>query len=489
MHSARDPQCSRDGERDLLTLPPILDALPTLMFIKDRNLRFLDVNKAVADLFGRGREDIIGRTTSELMGETNECEREDADVVRSGSARMGVLRGFPSSDGIRWFLSDKAPIKAGSGTVLGIVGTLTEVTAQVRLQEALRDAQARLKYITDHMADIVWTMDLQFNTTYVSPSVERILGFTPEERCRQSLDEMVTPASRDRILQSLQAEMEREAAGGDPDRCIAIDVEYYRKDGSTVWLENVVRSLRDAAGNLTGMLGVARDITELRQARIGLEQSEARMRRLAEYLQNVRERERTDLARDLHDELGQGLTALRLDLDLLRQRLDRNDPAVEQQLDRIIANTDGLSNDVRTLSAELRPGMLDDLGLCAAIEWQVNQLAERTGLRCALDIDCTGLELPATYSTALFRALQEALKNIVRHSEARTARVSLRQKDGNIVLTVSDDGRGITHEEIHSPASLGLIGLSERIGLLCGAVEVVGRPGDGTTVTVTLPLG
>ena len=102
MHSARDPQCSRDGERDLLTLPPILDALPTLMFIKDRNLRFLDVNKAVADLFGRGREDIVGRTTSELMGETNECEREDADVVRSGSARMGVLRGFPSSDGTRW---------------------------------------------------------------------------------------------------------------------------------------------------------------------------------------------------------------------------------------------------------------------------------------------------------------------------------------------------------------------------------------------------
>ncbi|MFW6056919.1 MAG: PAS domain-containing sensor histidine kinase, partial [Chloroflexota bacterium] len=374
-------------------MPRALDAVRTLVFLKDNKLRIVDANQAVFDLLGLSREAVIGRTATELAGVTTECEKDDAEVLASGVARTGVLHQMELPGGRRWFLADKAPIIQEDGTVTGVVGTLTDVTEQMRLQSDLEEREAQLKYLTDNTEDIIWTTDLDFRTTYVSPSIERVLGFTAEEHCRRSLDDMVTPDSKQIVLETLQQELAKEANGEMPDRSLRIDIEYYCRDGSTRWLENIVTPIRDASGTLTGMLGVSRDVSELRKARAELEESEARMRRLARHLLEVRERERADIARDLHDQLGQGLTALSLDLYVLRQAIEKGSDRVGQRLDRIIAMVDGLTNDARTLSTELRPGMLDDLGLGPTVEWQVGQFQQRSGVRCTLElkqeVECT----------------------------------------------------------------------------------------------------
>ncbi len=470
-----------------LGLPFALDALRTLVFLKDDKLRIVGANQAVLDLLGLSREAVIGRTATELTGVTGDCEKDDAEVLASGIAKTGVLHQFDLPDGTRWFLADKAPITAEDGTVTGVIGTLTDVTEQMGLHSAPQESEAQLKYITDNTADIIWTMDLNFRTTYVSPSVKRILGFTPEERCTQALEEMVTPSSRKVILETLRTELERESSGAAPDRSIVVEVEYYCKNGSTRWVENMVTPIRTADGTLTGMLGVSRDISELRQTRADLQKSEAEMRGLAAYLQDMRERERTDIARDLYDQIGQGLTALSLDLYILRQAIEKDSNASRQILNRIIAFVDGLTNDARTLSTELRPGMLDDLGLGPTVEWQVAQFEERSGLQCTFDLNCPEEDLPQRYSTALFRALQELLRNIMRHARARTVHVELGIRSGYVVLTVSDDGRGITPEEIRGPRSLGLLGLTEQIRLLGGSVDIVGTEGVGTVVSIRVP--
>lgn len=481
-----------DTEREAITsivrLPRALDMLSTLVYVADRNGCLIDANATMFNLIGCSRENALGRTIHELLGEPGNDQADNQSSDSTGIPRKGVLRSLVAPDTLRWFQCDHAPVTTPDGNFVGYIGTLSDVTEQIRLRNELEERQRHLSYITDNTADILWTMDLDFNTSYVSPSVERLLGFTPEERRSQSLEEMVTPASLTLVLKTLQEELAREAAGAAPDRSLVVEVEYYCKDGSTRWLENMVTPMRNADGSLTGMLGVSRDISELRRARAELEKSESRMRELAAYLQDVRERERTDIARDLHDQIGQALTALGLDLYILRQAIEKDSDTSRQIMNRITATVDGLTNDARTLATELRPGMLDDLGLGPTIEWQIDQFKMRSGLQCTFDLNCEEEELPQRYSTALFRALQELLRNVLRHARARTVHVELGIRSGCVGLTVSDDGRGITPEEIHGSQSLGFLGLTEQIRLLGGSVDISGTEGAGTAVFVSLPL-
>jgi signal transduction histidine kinase len=233
------------------------------------------------------------------------------------------------------------------------------------------------------------------------------------------------------------------------------------------------------------------EIAERRRAEEELKNSHEKLRALAARLQSIREEERKLIAREVHDELGQALTGLKLDLSRLASGLSegvtkRNKTA--QRVESMSILIDETIKTVRRIATQLRPGVLDDLGLVAAIEWQVQDFRERTGVKCEFKPGVKHLTLDQNLSTALFRILQETLTNIARHANASKVKISLKKDKDSIVLRVEDNGRGITEREISGSKSLGLLGIKERALLFGGSVDITGRQNKGTVVAVHIPL-
>ncbi len=226
---------------------------------------------------------------------------------------------------------------------------------------------------------------------------------------------------------------------------------------------------------------------ERERAEDSLRRSHDQLRALTGRLQSVREEERTRISRQVHDELGQDLTGLKLDLSWLSGRL-RGARGLQRKIRSMSAQVDATILNVRRIATELRPGVLDNLGLAAAIEWQADEFQQRTGIRCHMSIEVAEVIWEQDFSTACFRIFQETLTNIIRHAGATRVEVRLGQDGGDLVLTVKDNGRGITSEEISHARSIGLIGMKERAAQVGGAIEFLGRPGLGSTVTVRMPL-
>lgn len=237
---------------------------------------------------------------------------------------------------------------------------------------------------------------------------------------------------------------------------------------------------------------VAHDITEQKRGEEKLRASREQLRALSGHLQSIREEERARIAREIHDELGQLLTALSMDASWLQKKLSQVEPSLAKpmkaQLTSMINMIDSAIQQVRKIAAELRPRVLDDLGLVPAIEWQVQEFQARTGIRCRLFTNTEEIHLDQELATAVFRILQESLTNIARHAYATRAEITLNVAPDRLLLEVRDDGVGISNDVIGSPSSLGLLGMKERATLLGGSLTVKGEHKQGTTVTVEIPL-
>jgi signal transduction histidine kinase len=212
-------------------------------------------------------------------------------------------------------------------------------------------------------------------------------------------------------------------------------------------------------------------------------QLEDQLRELSAHVESVREDERTGIAREIHDVLGQALTALKMDLAWLARRTTGQEPLLEK-LHAMSEATDEIIQQVRRISTELRPGVLDDLGLLAAIEWQAQEFEARTGTLCTVESNVGDAKLPHDVSTAIFRIFQEALTNVARHGEARHVGVRLDLADDVLDLEVRDDGKGITRAQAGNPRSLGLLGIRERARRLGGRATVAAGTQGGTVVSV-----
>jgi signal transduction histidine kinase len=233
---------------------------------------------------------------------------------------------------------------------------------------------------------------------------------------------------------------------------------------------------------------ILRDVTERVRAEEALRRSKEELRELALASDSVREQEKSRIARELHDELAQSLTALKMDVAWLRGHVPAGDAAVSGKLDDIEALLDGTVAATRRISADLRPLMLDDLGLVPAVEWLVQKFTERNAIPCELELGAPDLELRDPHASAVFRILQESLTNAARHARASRVKVSIGLSDGAVALRVRDDGRGFSPEDPRKPGSFGLMGLRERAYLLGGEVSIASEPGRGTTVEVRIPL-
>jgi signal transduction histidine kinase len=227
---------------------------------------------------------------------------------------------------------------------------------------------------------------------------------------------------------------------------------------------------------------------ERHQAEVELRRSNDQLRALTTYLQLVREEERTRIARQVHDELGQALTGLKLDLSWLAGHLPKGSSSLQQKARTLSTCIDTTIQTVRRIATDLRPGILDDLGLVAAIEWQAQDFQLRTGIRCTTRMMDAEKMWNQDFSTTFFRILQETLTNVINHAGATQVEVTLGVEADRLVMVITDNGRGISEAETASGRSIGLVGMRERASLLAGEVIFAGIPGRGTTVTVRIPL-
>jgi PAS domain S-box-containing protein len=348
-----------------------------------------------------------------------------------------------------------------------------------RQQEALRERDRRYRVLFESAGDGIFLMRgdhfvdcNQKALELYGCAREQLIGNTPYA---------LSPPQQPNGSNSQEAALEkiRLALEG---QTLHFEWQHLRLDG-TCFEAEVTLSHLEIAGE-AHLLALVRDVTEHKQAEKDLHASLEQLRALAARLQNIREEERTRVAREIHDELGQALTVIKIDLSSLIHGLARDKkPAFAPILEEV----DETIELVRKISAELRPALLDALGLVAAIEWAVDEFAARNGVRCRLDLPQDEMVIDPERATTVFRILQETLTNIARHAEATEVRVKLAKEGGSLMLGIQDNGKGITEEQVSAGGSLGILGMRERALLLGGDLAIRGAPRKGTTVEVRLP--
>ena len=270
----------------------------------------------------------------------------------------------------------------------------------------------------------------------------------------------------------------------------ATTVRWVHPDGRVVWAEHRRVPVRDGKGKIIAIEGIARDITVLVEAQRQLRSSQDQLRRLAASIQTAREEERAALARELHDELGQTLTALKLELARTADVLKESSLNTEtmNRLQSLVGLVDIGVTMVKRIATNLRPPTLDHLGLAEAIRWEAATFHARSRVRCQVVAETERTSLSLAQQIALFRIFQEALTNVVRHAHASAVRVRLSEGHGIFELRVSDNGRGITGAEAADTQSIGILGMRERAAQAGAMLAITGRRGRGTVVTVRVPV-
>lgn len=330
------------------------------------------------------------------------------------------------------------------------------------------DKDAVLNYVFEHqrMTKVNSAIVTQFNAS----SSEELLGRTPAQF----------------FAHDLGAAKARWREFFDRGR-LHTETDERRLDGTSLRIEGDYMVIYDDRGRIVGHFGIQRDVTDRHLSEEQIRASREQLRALAARLQQVREEERTRIAREIHDELGQALTGLRLDIAWMKDRLAR-DHEVRAQCGSILARIDGTLRAVRRIATELRPSVLDQLGLAAALEWQGQEFGTRTGIEVAMELATDGTPIPDELGSSAFRILQESLTNVARHARAQRVTIRLAQTAELLTLDVSDDGIGIPPGRLEGTASLGLIGMRERAVACGGELVIRGEPERGTTVMLRVPL-
>jgi PAS domain S-box-containing protein len=433
-------------------------------------------------------------TFQDFLDRVHPEDRERVDAtVRKALAETGTFfsdERIVRPDGtVRHLETRGEVIRDESGQPVAVIGSCQDVTERRQQDVALRRAEAEYRQLVESVQAIVWRADaatLQFR--FVSHEAEALLRYPVERWLAEPAfwQEHVHPDDRHWVM-SLRTRAAAER------RDYEAEYRMIAADGRVVWVRDVVR-VRFGERRQPELIGVTIDATERRRAEEELRRSREQLSDLSAHLQWVREEERTGIAREIHDELGQALTALRMDVAWLRTRLqDAEAPLPPREgllakLEGMFELIDDTITRARRISSELRPGVLDDLGLEAAVEWQAQEFERRTGLRCQVRSLLPDLHLERDVSTALFRIFQEALTNVARHAAATRVDVEVRQEGGRVVLEVKDDGRGLNAEPGSGRLSLGMLGMRERARRLGGSVAWTSARGAGTVVQASIPL-
>jgi PAS domain S-box-containing protein len=460
---------------------------PALMFIKDRNGRYLQVNKEFEAKFGLRRKKVIGRTDEEIFepGQAASYRANDKAVLAAGIGiefeEEAMYRG-----GRHVNIVSKFPLRDARGQVAGTCGIAFDITERKAADKALRDSEQRFRLLVENVKEYaIFMLDPDGRVASWNSGAERINGYRASEIIGQDLSRFYPPG---------------DAAQGAPKQLLVTAAEAghaevngwrVRKSGSCYFANVSVTALRDEAGTLRGFAKIIHDITERRRIEEEMRGYSQQLQALSRQLVEAQERERKNLARELHDRVGQSMTALKINLEIFKSRIGGAMAMDAARLDDSLHLVEQTMDTVSNLTSELRPPMLDDCGLLAALRWYASLFERRTGIEVSVGPDAeTAPRLPTEAEAALFRIAQEALTNVARHARARRARVTLRRGVGAVTLRIADDGCGFDLGEARrqrSRASWGMITMRERAQAVGARFDIESMPGHGTTITIAIP--
>lgn len=353
--------------------------------------------------------------------------------------------------------------------------------ARRRAEEASRQASAELAQIFDTAADGMRVVDRDFNVLRANDTFAAMAGLPKEEivgrKCYEVFRGPLCDTPNCPLLRVL----------GNQKR-VEYDAEKQRRDGVKLPCIVTATPFMRPDGEILGIVEDFKDISERRKAEQDLVESQARLQQLTAHLLEVREEERTRIARELHDELGQALTALNMDLRWLRQRLPAGEPGLQEKADSMKGLIDQTMKWISRVCSELRPGILDDFGLSAAVQWQADEFSGRTGIPCHLRIHPEEILVDPLLSTSVFRIFQEALTNVARHAEATRVHARLEVKGRSLEMQVCDNGKGFGDTQPKTRNSFGLIGIRERVREGNGEFRIGKGIDGGGCIEICMPL-
>ena len=483
----RDITLQEAARQQLRYQASLLDLVDEAIISTDGTFHIRTWNRAAEQMYGYAAHEVIGRPVAECF--RPQYWGQTGDEVSEQFLRAGVWQGevvHQAKDGrqLNVWVAVKA-ITDRSGRITGAVSANRDVTRARQAERALLESEARYRnlfeeapvmyVITHNQAGVPVIIDCneQFSTT---------LGLAKTEVMGRPLADFLAPASR----QDLFVDSFRGARGVEIQQ---VERQLVRCDGTIIAAQVLIGPERTVQGQVVGTRITMVDITQRKLMEARLRETSEQLRSLAEHIQSGRETERAHIAREIHDELGQMLTALKFDVEWLAKRLPAAEPALLIKAATMSELIGATIQSVQRISAELRPSILDNLGLVAALQWQIKEFQERTEIRCCfttnLDED---FALDPGLATVLFRIFQEALTNVARHAQATAITAALTCQDSCLQMAVVDDGVGISEKHLTDVNSLGLIGMRERLYPWQGQLTIQRAPGRGTAVEIRVPV-
>ncbi len=466
---------------------------PAMLHSIDQNGKLVSVSGYWGEVMGYRRQEVIGRRLTDFF--TEDSRRYAEEEVLPAFFRNGFCKDVPyrfrkKDGGVIDVLLSAIADRDNEGRIVRTLAVSIDVTERKKAEEALRkakealsqyskDLEVQVRHRTREISSIlrftpavVYIKDGDGRYTLVNPKFEELFGVTAES-VRGKTDEEILPPDVARQFHQNDQQVLLE------NRSLQVQVKLRTEDGVRTYL-SVKFPIYDKTGAPTGVCGIATDVTVVKKA-------EDQLRRLSVGIMASQEKERAAIARELHDELGQVLTALRMDAVWIRDHLHKSDPKGARRAMTMCELIDKTIEEVRGIAIRLRPGVLDTLGLVDALEWYATDFERRTAISCTFD----PAGVPAvtdTLATAAYRIAQEALTNVARHAGASHVHLALSTDNGHLVLSVADDGCGFNTAVLNETAALGVAGMRERAGLVGGELFVLSRPGDGARVEFRVPL-
>jgi len=454
--------------------------------LKIRDGEMVAVNDCFVNDMGFSRDEIIGRPIFDIRAWAGaEAVRirqllQAGKPIRNWEAQAGTKGGEARNT-----LVSAEPIEIGGEACMLFVSN--DITERKRSEEALRESEELFRTSFENATVGVGLVGLDGRFFSVNPAFCDMLGYSKEELEQRSFSEITLEEDKHLGMAFLSSAINGDLYSAN------FEKRYVCKDGQIIWAYVSVALVRQPVKGRRFFIAYIQDITERKQADEQLKAKTEQLRALTISVRSAREAEGIRIAREIHDELGSALTSMKWDLEEMGKVVSRAENiSLSVPLQGKIAAMSGIVDStidvVRRISAELRPSILDDLGLAAAVEWQAQQFQARTGIQCIYDCAPGHIDLDPDRSTAVFRIFQEALTNVLRHAHATRIQVALDEDDDEVLLHVQDNGRGILESERTGPGSLGLLGMRERADLIGGSLEIMGVQGVGTTVELRVPL-
>ena len=444
------------------------------IIITDEDGNFIEINESAAALTGYKKQELNTMNIDDILFEEGGIKRPLRYNAMANGAVV-ISEHFIRRKGGKMINVEVSAKQLSDGRFQRI---LRDITERTHAEDALRASEKKYRLLFNDNPLPMW-INSQADNNFIDVNKAALVayGYSKKEFLRMKLSDL------DSCNNSLKKHFPIEKKGNTK---IDIVYEHKKKSGQIIKVDILTHDI--IYEGKAAILSLANDITAKFEAEESLQKSNDALRDLASHLETVRENERIHMAREIHDELGQQLTGLKMDISWLSRKIKSEDEAVSKKMKDAIALIDRTVITVRRIATELRPSILDDLGLIAAMEWQSEEFEKRSEIKSIFKSNVSQLELNADVATAVFRIFQESLTNVLRHSKATEVISFFRLENYIITLFIEDNGIGFKEHEIENKKTLGLLGMKERIQLINGKYEINGNTGKGTSVIITVPL-